>query len=107
MTLHLTLKKVWFDLMVSGVKKIEYRKSSNWIKKRLHNKDYKYVKFVNGYGNDKPYFISEYKGYIISKKKNTVEINGNSIEVEKGDYIIQLGAIVEKGNLPLSLNNDQ
>ncbi len=37
MTLHLTLKKVWFDLMVSGIKKIEYRKPSNWIQQRLHS----------------------------------------------------------------------
>ena len=99
MTLHLTLKKVWFDLMISGKKKIEYRKSTDWIKQRIHNKDYDFIKFVNGYGNDKPYFICKYEGCHISKESNIIEIDGNPIDIEKGDYLIQLGDIVEKGNL--------
>tara|TARA_Y100001978_G_C23450959_1_gene317673 strand:- start:238 stop:540 length:303 start_codon:yes stop_codon:yes gene_type:complete len=99
MTLHLTLKKVWFNLMISGKKKIEYRKSSLWIQKRLLNKKYDYIKFVNGYGNDKPYFICKYKGYQISKENKKIEIDGNPIEIKKGDYLIHLGSIIEKGNL--------
>lgn len=62
-TLHLTLSKTPFDLMVKGKKKKEYRKPSRWVFSRLHQKTYDYVKFANGYGPDKPYFICEYKGF--------------------------------------------
>ena len=99
MTLHLTLKKVWFDLMISGIKKIEYRKPSNWIQQRLHNKDYTQIKFVNGYGNDKPYFVCKYEGYTISQENNRVVVSDKLIEVQKGDYLIKLGEITERGNI--------
>lgn len=96
--LHLTLKKVWFDLMVSGEKQFEYRTPSDWIATRL-TKDYDVIKFVNGYGNDKPYFICEYNGYEISEKDDVVSYNNSTVEVENGDYIIHLGKILETGNL--------
>ena len=66
--LHLTLKKRWFDLMVAGKKKVEYRQSSRWIISRLE-KEYDVIKFTNGYGSDKPYFFCQYNGFEISKKK--------------------------------------
>ena len=98
-TLHLTLKKVWFDLMVSGVKRFEYRKPSDWIATRLA-KDYDVIKFVNGYGNDKPYFVCEYNGYEISSSlHHIVFLDNSTVEVEQGDYIIHLGKILETGNL--------
>ena len=40
--------------MVTGKKTIEYRRPSKWIKDRLVDKEYEVVKFVNGYGDDKP-----------------------------------------------------
>ena len=64
--LHLTLKKHWFDLMLSGEKKQEFRKPSEWIRTRLVGKDYDLIKFVNGYGSDKPYFVCECLGYELS-----------------------------------------
>ena len=56
-TLKLTLKKEWFLLMLSGKKKQEYRKPSRWIESRIADKSYQFIKFTNGYGSDKPYFI--------------------------------------------------
>ena len=97
-TLHLTLKKEWFDLMVSGEKRTEYRSPSNWIKSRLE-KQYDTVKFVNGYGKDKPYFICEYKGFEISQEEKIVRFNTSKIDINKDDYIIHLGKILEIGNL--------
>ena len=99
MILHLTLKKQWFDLMVTGQKTIEYRRPSKWIKDRLVGKEYELVKFVNGYGDDKPYFLCEYKGYEISKSTKRLDYNGFKIKYEKGDYLIHLGKILESGNL--------
>ena len=101
MTLHLTLKKIWFDLMISGKKQIEYRRPSKWIEKRIINKNYDFIKFVNGYGNDKPYFICKYDGYTNSNKDNEVIIEGNPIKINKGDFLIKLGDVIETGNLKL------
>lgn len=55
--------------MVTGEKREEFRKPSKWMLSRMFNKNkdgsksfkkYDLVKFVNGYGNDKPYFIAEF-----------------------------------------------
>lgn len=97
--LNLTLSKVPFDLMVNNNKKFEYRKPSKWIKSRLVNKEYDFVKFVNGYGNDKPYFIAEYKGYFISKDDHTATYTNLKVFISKGDVIIRLGRILDRGNL--------
>jgi len=97
-TLHLTLKKEWFDLMVSGKKKIEYRLPSRWIQSRLE-KDYDVIKFTNGYGSDKPYFVCKYNGFEISSKSETVYVEDSKIDVEVGMYLIRLGEIIETGNL--------
>tara|TARA_B100000787_G_C16163511_1_gene282671 strand:- start:111 stop:422 length:312 start_codon:yes stop_codon:yes gene_type:complete len=97
-TLHLALKKEWFDLMVSGKKKAEYRKPSKWIISRL-KKEYDFIKFTNGYGSDKPYFICEYNGFEISSKSKTIFLVTSKIEIEEGSYIINLGKILETGNI--------
>jgi hypothetical protein len=83
-TLFLTLNKKAFDIMVTGEKKIEYRDPSPWILSRL-SKDYDFVKFVNGYGDDRPYFIAKYLKWDIDKKSGVVRI--------------YLGPVVQKGNL--------
>jgi len=99
-TLYLTLKKPQFKITLSGEKKIEYRRSSQWIVSRLVNKKYDLIKFVNGYGKDKPFFIVELKGYkIIRKQEQHLFSNGLIVEVKLGDYAIKLGKIIETGNL--------
>jgi hypothetical protein len=62
-TLRLTLKKQWFDLIASDIKKEEYRKIKPWITSRLHDKTYDVVEFVNGYGPQAPKIIVEYLGW--------------------------------------------
>ena len=96
--LPLTLKKEWFDLMVSGKKKVEYREPSKWIIVRLE-KEYDVIKFTNGYGSDKPYFICEYNGFEISNKSEIIHLENSKIEVEEGTYMIKLGKILEIGNV--------
>ena len=107
-TLHLSLKREPFAVMVTGEKQEEFRVGSDWIRSRLFDKDdnekeYDFIKFVNGYGADKPYFICKYAGYMecymdVAKRtySNGLEITG----IGKGDYIIYCGDIVETGNLP-------
>ena len=84
--------------MVSGKKNVEYRKPSKWIISRLE-KEYDFIKFTNGYGSDKPYFICEYNGFEISKQSKIVYLDNSKIEVEEGSYMINLGKILEIGNV--------
>lgn len=108
-TLYLSLKKKPFDVMVTGEKQEEFRINSDWIRSRLMDKfgnfkKYDFIKFVNGYGNDKPYFICKYNGFIecymdVAKRKYS---NGLIItDIGKYDFIIYCGDIIETGNLNL------
>lgn len=56
--LHLTLKKKWFDMIASGVKKEEYREIKPYWDRRL-NGDYDVVCFRNGYRKDSPKVLLE------------------------------------------------
>ena len=93
--------------MVTGEKQEEFRAGSNWIRSRLvdsldNEKEYDVIKFVNGYGKDKPYFICEYGGFMecymdVTKREYS---NGLTIiGIGKGDFIIYCGDIIESGNL--------
>lgn len=98
-TLHLTLKKEWFDLMISGEKNVEVRSPSQWIRSRLEGKFYEKIRFVNGYGADKPFFEVEYLGYYVAQGLDLFIFKGNKLEIKKGDYVIWLGEIITKGNI--------
>lgn len=86
--LHLTLKKKWFDMIKSGLKKEEYREIKPYWTKRLCGREYDVVEFRNGYSKDSPRLTIEYKGLcrgignpILGAPKNPV-------------YIIKLGSII-------------
>ncbi len=88
--------------MVSGQKKFEKREPSPWIKSRLKGRSYQFVKFTNGYGSDKPFFICEYEGYVTAIKEETVRVSSFFVNIEEGDYIIKLGKVLNHGNLKSS-----
>ena|SRR3989344_3803126 len=85
--LHLTLKKKWFDLIISGKKKVENREVKPYWTKRF-KKQYDVIKFVNGYGKDKPFMIIEYLG-----------INTKGMKLNPPKYNLMLGKILETGNI--------
>jgi hypothetical protein len=97
--LHLTLKKLPFDVMVTGEKIIEFRKPSKWIISRLQ-KQYDVIKFTNGYGKDKPYFIAKYAGYGMERVGRSFKYS-NGLTVYSGIETVKIyiGEIIEKGNL--------
>lgn len=66
-TLHLNVKKEYFDQIKSGVKKEEYREVKPYWEKRLLNKEYDLVSFKNGYASNAPVISYPYKGYCIKK----------------------------------------
>ena len=66
-TLRLPIKGKWFNKIVSGDKKEEYRDIKPYYKSRFLNKDgsfksFKYVEFVNGYGHRSPRAVFECLG---------------------------------------------
>lgn len=89
-TLHLTLKKKWFDLIRSGIKTEEYREMKPyWDKRLMGGKAFDTVTFRNGYSKNSPTFTVELKeilsGFGIvewgAPEKDTV-------------YILKLGSII-------------
>lgn len=58
--LHLTLKKKWFDMILSGEKTDEYREIKPYWTKRLIPKKHTHICFTNGYGKNRPSFIIKY-----------------------------------------------
>ena len=60
--LHLTLKKKWFDLILSGEKQEEYREIKPYWKTRLVGRKYDIIRFRNGYKKDSPVMEVEYFG---------------------------------------------
>jgi len=100
--LHLTLKAKPFEVMLKGEKRIEFRQPSKWLLSRLApTKNYELIKFVNGYGNDKPFFIAKYLGWEFHNEKSTTQeySNGLRVDIEKGIIKISIGEIAESGNL--------
>lgn len=107
-TLHLTLSKEPFAVMVTGEKQQEFRDPSQWMISRMYKNgriaNYDFVKFTNGYGKDKPYFIAVYKDFYRENRATRHEWStGFAVVSVPGDFVINIGQIIEKGNL----NNQQ
>ena len=86
-TLHLNLHSKWFDMILSGIKKEEYREVKRfWICRLLANieyltdlegvqnvgarfKHYDFVEFKNGYSKTSPMMIVECKGISVGKSR--------------------------------------
>jgi len=102
--LHLTLKKEPFEVMITGEKSFEIREKSEWMECRLFNKDgsekhYDVIKFTNGYGKNRPYFIAEYKGFETVYCVQRVFSNGFRMELDGEFWCIKLGQVLSGGNL--------
>jgi len=63
-TLHLNLKKKWFDMILSGKKKEEYRSLSDYWKTRFQKvraECLKTITFSNGYSKDRRQMVVKIK----------------------------------------------
>lgn len=107
--LKLTLKKKWFDMILSGEKKEEYREMKTYWNTRLSFLDissgnpylyervfnkFTHIEFSNGYGSKVPKILIECKGIEINKGKQEwgAELNAEY-------FVINLGQIVSTSNL--------
>ena len=100
-TLHLNVKKQWFDMIASGFKKEEYREIKEyWInrfikKEDLSNQNYSIIEFKNGYQKKSPTIIVEFNGIFVGKPKP--EWSGNIFGKEIKDcFVIKLGKVLKK-----------
>lgn len=111
--LHLALKKQWFDMILSGEKKEEYREIKEYYDGRLasksiinagtasesvlwrpHHNRFDAVQFRNGYAKNAPTMLVECKGIRIGTPRP--EWSGNM----QGDhFIIELGNIIKTENV--------
>lgn len=108
-TLHLTLKKKWFDMILSGEKKEEYREVKDYWMKRLAGVDgcgtsYNFTILNNRENKCKEFDVIKFKnGYAKDARSFTIECKG--IEVKEGNrkwgapnykvFAIKLGKIIE------------
>lgn len=79
--LHLTVKKKWFDMIVSGEKKEEYREiKPYWLNRFKYYRNYDdfceelnceftHVKFRNGYSKNAPSIMFEFEDIYFGKAK--------------------------------------
>ena len=89
-TLDFTLKKKWFDMILSGEKPEEYREIKPYWHARLWDKDHDLVQFRNGYQAESPKVLMNLRG--ISKGIGKKEWGAPDYWV----FILILGEIVNK-----------
>tara|TARA_Y100000034_G_C6890385_1_gene409454 strand:+ start:821 stop:1081 length:261 start_codon:yes stop_codon:yes gene_type:complete len=74
--LHLTLHKKWFDEILNGTKKIEYRDVKPYWTKRLFKngkpKKFDEILFRNGYGKKVPKMKVEFLGIKVKDNKYNI-----------------------------------
>ena len=108
LTLHLTLKQPWFNLMLTGEKTKEYRDPSKWIMSRLFweqnprlPKKFDRVRYTNGYGAHRPWFECKFNGAGLATLNETLFYNnGDKLELHGKFLIIMNGDILDNGNIP-------
>ena len=93
-TLHLNLHSKWFDMILSGIKKEEYREMKPfWHKRFLAGKEFKTITFSNGYGKQRRQFVIECLG--VQSSLGIVEWGAPEAVCV---YILKLGRILSRNN---------
>ena len=60
--LCLTLHREFFDAILAGTKKTEYRDNKKYWRRRLVGRTYREIHFRNGYATKAPFMRVEFKG---------------------------------------------
>ncbi|WP_198553811.1 hypothetical protein [Tenacibaculum sp. Bg11-29] len=103
-TLHLNLKRKWFDMILKGIKTEEYRDIKPFWDKRFWHLFPQEIKgetfypivdtitFSNGYSKTRSQFVIELKSL---KKRTGIENWGANKDVKY--YVFELGKIIKAG----------
>ena len=98
-TLYLIVYKEVINRIFSGEKTIEYRECTKYWKKRIEDKEYRFMRITNGYGNDtRPYIIMEYKPIGIVEREGKPHY---AIKCDKSKWIEfrkEINGVIEYGN---------
>ena len=107
-TINLVVTKEWFNKILSGSKKEDYREVKPYWNKRLVNKfgllhtpplppavpnandflKYDLIKIVNGYGATKPTIIAKFDGVRITKEDEKTDLGiGCFYAIKVGDFV--------------------
>ncbi len=90
-TLHLTLKKRWYDMIYSGQKPEEYREiKPYWSRRLTSGKKFDKVQFKNGYRKDSPSFTMELKEITTG-----MGVTKWGAPKDKPVFILKLGSIIK------------
>lgn len=89
--LHLTLKRKWFDMIASGVKREEYREMKPYWHKRLGGQRFDAVHFRNGYSADAPSMLVELRD--IGSGLGVMEWGAPPAQLV---YILRLGDVIKE-----------
>lgn len=87
-TLHLVLKKKYYQQIDEGTKKQEYREKKAYWEKRLVGRNYDTITFQMGYAKDAPRMVFKYLGFTLTQR--LFEITGQNVEcfaIDIGDRI--------------------
>lgn len=108
--INLTLVKGWYDMILSGKKKEEYRSEKNKLVKKLYHKAFdnpiKFFKekpvviFRNGYRMDSRAMVVEIEGFDYRFKDKEIEHpewGEPLIKGDEGHFVIKLGKVRCKG----------
>jgi ASC-1-like (ASCH) protein len=100
--LSLTLKKHWFDLILSGQKTVEYREvKQHWNQRMLRDGliiKFTSVIFINGYGAHRPFIELPVNNVSIIKSSIHQPHNGEHLTAASY-YLISLGRMMRSGNI--------
>lgn len=89
-TLHIIIKRKYFDQILSGKKTKEYRLVKEYWVKKIVGKNYNTITFQAGYSKNSPKMIVEYLGFDIVNLKH--EFFGNDTVVV---FSLNLGKIIQ------------
>lgn len=85
--LYLTIYKKWFDEILSGRKKVEFRDRTPYWNNRLAGRYYDEIHFRNGYTLDRPFMRVECVLIDVFDEKRWGIILGNILEVRNYNCI--------------------
>lgn len=84
--LYLTIKKVWFDKILSGIKTIEYREYKDYYHKKFCNNKYEYIVLQAGYSKDSP----KLKAKIDKIDIQDINFTNDMLEINQKYYCIHI-----------------
>ena len=92
--LHLTLKKEWFDMIASGIKREEYREKKPYWDRRLMLNHFDAIQFRNGYNKNAPTMLVEF-----NKLQSGLGIVEWGAPERTPVFILKLGKILKMSNI--------